>query len=231
MRQTRHEYARRPRRPGPPLVRLDRPQLERRRPPRPVPRRPGRARLARRPPRPRRRRQRLDRRQRRIVDGYPRVRLVRNDHNGGFVANNLALRDLDGADYVGLVNADSFVEPGWLRPLVGRHRGRRRAGRGLGPPGLRRPLRRGGGRLAHLQPAAAPTPATSGSGSAACGSTASTAGATPRSPTDLGHRAPRRTGHLPVDARHRHRAGAGRRRPPLARAASSSSWRPRRPRR
>jgi len=46
------------------------------------------------------------------------VRLVRNDHNGGFVANNLALRDLDGVDYVGLVNEDSFVEPGWLRALV-----------------------------------------------------------------------------------------------------------------
>ena len=54
----------------------------------------------------------------RLVEGYPRVRLVRNDHNGGFVANNLALRDLDGVDYVGLVNADSFVEPGWLTALV-----------------------------------------------------------------------------------------------------------------
>lgn len=53
-----------------------------------------------------------------LVDRYPRVRLVRNDHNGGFVANNLALRDLDGIDYVGLINADSFVEPGWLRALV-----------------------------------------------------------------------------------------------------------------
>ncbi len=53
-----------------------------------------------------------------IVARHDRFRLVRNDHNGGFVANNLALRDLDGVDYVGLVNADSFVEPGWLRPLV-----------------------------------------------------------------------------------------------------------------
>jgi GT2 family glycosyltransferase len=53
-----------------------------------------------------------------LVEGYPRVRLVRNDHNGGFVANNLALRDLDGVDFVGLVNADSFVEPGWLAALV-----------------------------------------------------------------------------------------------------------------
>ena len=54
----------------------------------------------------------------RIAADHPRIRLVRNDHNGGFVANNLALRDLDGADYVGLVNADSFVEPGWLAALV-----------------------------------------------------------------------------------------------------------------
>lgn len=53
-----------------------------------------------------------------LVERHGRVRLVRNDRNGGFVANNLALRDLDGVDYVGLVNADSFVEPGWLRALV-----------------------------------------------------------------------------------------------------------------
>jgi GT2 family glycosyltransferase len=54
----------------------------------------------------------------RLAADHPRVRLVRNDHNGGFVANNLALRDLDGVDYVGLVNPDSFVEPGWLAALV-----------------------------------------------------------------------------------------------------------------
>lgn len=53
-----------------------------------------------------------------LVERHPRVRLLRNDHNGGFVANNLALRDLDGVDFVGLVNADSFVEPGWLRAMV-----------------------------------------------------------------------------------------------------------------
>jgi GT2 family glycosyltransferase len=54
-----------------------------------------------------------------VAAAHPRVRLVRNDHNGGFVAANLALRDLAGVDYVGLVNLDSFVEPGWLRALVG----------------------------------------------------------------------------------------------------------------
>jgi len=54
----------------------------------------------------------------RLVGAYPRIRLLRNDHNGGFVANNLALRDLEGVEYVGLVNADSFVEPGWLAAMV-----------------------------------------------------------------------------------------------------------------
>ncbi len=49
---------------------------------------------------------------------FPEVEIRRNDHNGGFPANNLALVDLDGVDYVGLINNDAFVEPGWLRPLV-----------------------------------------------------------------------------------------------------------------
>jgi GT2 family glycosyltransferase len=49
---------------------------------------------------------------------FEAVRLIRNPDNTGFPANNLAMRDLDGIDYVGLVNPDAFVEPGWLRPLV-----------------------------------------------------------------------------------------------------------------
>ena len=49
---------------------------------------------------------------------FPEVEVRRNDHNGGFPANNLALTDLDGLDYVGLINNDAFVEPGWLAPLV-----------------------------------------------------------------------------------------------------------------
>lgn len=49
---------------------------------------------------------------------FPRVRVVRNGHNGGFPANNLALGDLDGVRYVGLVNNDAFVEPDFLAPLV-----------------------------------------------------------------------------------------------------------------
>jgi GT2 family glycosyltransferase len=49
---------------------------------------------------------------------FPRVRLVRSSSNIGFSANNLAMRDLDGVQYLGLVNNDATVESGWLRPLV-----------------------------------------------------------------------------------------------------------------
>jgi GT2 family glycosyltransferase len=52
------------------------------------------------------------------LERRPRVRLVRSDHNMGFPANNLAMGDLDGVDYVGLVNNDAFAEPGYLQPLV-----------------------------------------------------------------------------------------------------------------
>ena len=38
--------------------------------------------------------------------------------NRGFGANNDALADLAGVDFVALVNNDAFVEPGWLDPLV-----------------------------------------------------------------------------------------------------------------
>ena len=49
---------------------------------------------------------------------FPSVEIRRNTVNGGFPANNLALRDLEGIDYVGLINNDAFAEPGWLAPLV-----------------------------------------------------------------------------------------------------------------
>lgn len=52
------------------------------------------------------------------LEGRPRVRLLRSPVNVGFPGNNLALRDLDGVDFVGLINNDAFVEPGFLRPLV-----------------------------------------------------------------------------------------------------------------
>jgi GT2 family glycosyltransferase len=55
----------------------------------------------------------------RAIEGrFPDVRLIRTENNRGFPANNEALRDLDGIDFVGLVNNDAFVEPGWLAPLV-----------------------------------------------------------------------------------------------------------------
>jgi GT2 family glycosyltransferase/glycosyltransferase involved in cell wall biosynthesis len=50
---------------------------------------------------------------------FPGVRLLANGRNLGFAeGNNRALRDLDGIDFVALVNNDAVVEPGWLRPLV-----------------------------------------------------------------------------------------------------------------
>ena len=54
----------------------------------------------------------------RVVDARPRVRVVRSGRNAGFPANNLGLRDLEGVDYVGLVNNDAFLEPGYLAPLI-----------------------------------------------------------------------------------------------------------------
>ncbi len=54
----------------------------------------------------------------RIEAEYPSVELRRNELNLGFPGNNIALTDLDGVDFVGLVNNDAFVEPGFLPPLV-----------------------------------------------------------------------------------------------------------------
>jgi len=53
-----------------------------------------------------------------LEERFPQVRLIRNSANTGFPANNLGMRDLDGIDYVGLVNSDAFVEPDWLPPMV-----------------------------------------------------------------------------------------------------------------
>lgn len=55
----------------------------------------------------------------RARESFPAVTLLEAGQNLGFAAgNNLALADLEGCDYVALVNNDAFVEPGWLRPLV-----------------------------------------------------------------------------------------------------------------
>ena len=48
----------------------------------------------------------------------PRVEVRRSPENVGFPGNNLGLRDLDDVDFVGLINNDAFVEPGYLEPLV-----------------------------------------------------------------------------------------------------------------
>ncbi len=49
---------------------------------------------------------------------HPNVEVRRFATNRGFPANNEALRDLDGVDYVALINPDALVEPRWLAPLV-----------------------------------------------------------------------------------------------------------------
>jgi GT2 family glycosyltransferase len=54
-----------------------------------------------------------------VRERFPDVRIIEAGANLGFAGgNNLALRDLDGVDYVALLNNDAFVEPGWLVPLV-----------------------------------------------------------------------------------------------------------------
>jgi GT2 family glycosyltransferase len=54
----------------------------------------------------------------RVASRFPAVRVVRSPRNAGFPANNLALRDLEGVDFVALINPDAFVDPDWLDPLV-----------------------------------------------------------------------------------------------------------------
>ena len=53
---------------------------------------------------------------------FPSVVVVRNGENLGFPGNNSAMGELQGIDFVALVNSDAFVEPGWLKPLVDRVR-------------------------------------------------------------------------------------------------------------
>lgn len=48
---------------------------------------------------------------------FPAVRMIRNERNTGFSANNLALTDLSSVDRIALVNPDAVVEPSWLRAL------------------------------------------------------------------------------------------------------------------
>lgn len=54
----------------------------------------------------------------RALAARPGARAVALADNRGFPANNVALADLSGVDYVALCNNDTEVEPGWLAPLV-----------------------------------------------------------------------------------------------------------------
>ncbi|WP_436793008.1 glycosyltransferase [Actinospongicola halichondriae] len=49
---------------------------------------------------------------------YDDITVMFNAHNDGFPANNLAMRSIDDHAYVALINPDTTVDPGWLRPLV-----------------------------------------------------------------------------------------------------------------
>lgn len=53
-----------------------------------------------------------------IAERFPWVDLRRKPTNTGFPANNVAMADLDGVDFLALLNNDATVEPGWLAPLV-----------------------------------------------------------------------------------------------------------------
>lgn len=54
-----------------------------------------------------------------LAERYPTVRVIESDVNEGFARGcNLAMSDLEGIDYLALVNNDAIVEPGWLAPLL-----------------------------------------------------------------------------------------------------------------
>ena len=54
-----------------------------------------------------------------VAEELPDVRVVRSPVNRGFAGGcNLGMRDLEGVDYVALLNPDATVERGWLTPLV-----------------------------------------------------------------------------------------------------------------
>jgi len=50
---------------------------------------------------------------------FPHVEIIRLSKNVGFAAaNNIAIRRLDNADWIALLNADAFPEPQWLESLM-----------------------------------------------------------------------------------------------------------------
>ena len=55
----------------------------------------------------------------RVRSTLPWVHLIEHTHNVGFAGGcNLGLTDLDGVDYVALLNNDAVPDRNWLRPLV-----------------------------------------------------------------------------------------------------------------
>lgn len=55
----------------------------------------------------------------RLRDWFPDLQIVANGRNLGFAEGcNRAMRDRDGVDAVALINNDTAVDAGWLRPLV-----------------------------------------------------------------------------------------------------------------
>ena len=54
-----------------------------------------------------------------VAREMPDVHLIEHTHNAGFAGGcNLGLRELEGVDYVALLNNDAVPERNWLRPLV-----------------------------------------------------------------------------------------------------------------
>jgi GT2 family glycosyltransferase len=54
-----------------------------------------------------------------LKERYPDVVLIESDVNEGFARGcNIGLRDLDGIDFVALINNDAIVDPDWLEPLL-----------------------------------------------------------------------------------------------------------------
>ena len=54
-----------------------------------------------------------------LREQYPQVTLIESDVNEGFARGcNLGMRDLDGVDYVALINNDAIVPTNWLQPLL-----------------------------------------------------------------------------------------------------------------
>ena len=105
----------------------------------------------------------------------PRWRCAAPAPTGGSAANNDALGDLDGIDYVALVNNDAFVEPGWLDPLVDALAADDGLGAVAGQDPVRAPLRGGARRDPGLGPPLR-TRAASGCSCGGRGWTASTCG-------------------------------------------------------